>query len=128
MVNRTRIDNPYRLAHGDRITIGSITIYFIDQQEIENRPSRTQVAQPHTCNNCGTVNTPIARFCANCGAALENAVGPRFIEGPPLAALRVPSGRGRLWPRPPSFQALTCKSNPHLKRRPATPQSSPRPA
>ncbi len=76
MVNRTRIDNPYRLAHGDRITIGSITIYFIDQQEIENRPSRAQVAQPHTCNKCGTVNTPIARFCANCGAPLENVVAP----------------------------------------------------
>src|SRR6266567_3119936 len=29
MVNQTRIDNPYRLTHGDRITIGKITIYFI---------------------------------------------------------------------------------------------------
>jgi NADPH-dependent 2,4-dienoyl-CoA reductase/sulfur reductase-like enzyme/pSer/pThr/pTyr-binding forkhead associated (FHA) protein len=89
MVNRTRIDNPYRLAHGDRVTIGSITIYFIDQQEMEKRPSSAQVAPPHTCNNCGTVNTPIARFCAKCGAPLGN-VGPRFIEGPPLAGLRVP--------------------------------------
>jgi NADPH-dependent 2,4-dienoyl-CoA reductase/sulfur reductase-like enzyme/pSer/pThr/pTyr-binding forkhead associated (FHA) protein len=90
MVNRTRIDNPYRLAHGDRITIGSITIYFIDQREMENRPSGAQAVPPHTCNNCGTVNTPIARFCANCGAPLGNVVDPRFIEGSPLAGLRVP--------------------------------------
>ncbi len=97
MVNRTRIDNPYRLAHGDRIIIGSITIYFIDQQEMENRSSSAQVAPPHTCSNCGTVNTPIARFCANCGAPLENVVGilpggqvSRFIEEPPLAGLPVP--------------------------------------
>jgi NADPH-dependent 2,4-dienoyl-CoA reductase/sulfur reductase-like enzyme/pSer/pThr/pTyr-binding forkhead associated (FHA) protein len=33
IVNQTRIDNPYRLAHGDRITIGSSIIYFIDLQE-----------------------------------------------------------------------------------------------
>jgi len=76
MVNRTRIDNPYRLAHGDRITIGSITIYFIDQREMENRPSGAQAAPPHTCNNCGTANIPIARFCANCGAPLENVLAP----------------------------------------------------
>ena len=73
MVNRTSIDNPYRLAHGDRITIGGITIYFIDQREMENRPSGVQAVPPHTCSNCGTVNTPIARFCANCGAPLERA-------------------------------------------------------
>jgi len=90
MVNRTRIDNPYRLAHGDRITIGSVTIYFIDQREMENRPSGAKVAPPHTCSNCGTANTPIARFCANCGAPLENVVGPRFIEGSPLAGSHVP--------------------------------------
>jgi NADPH-dependent 2,4-dienoyl-CoA reductase/sulfur reductase-like enzyme/pSer/pThr/pTyr-binding forkhead associated (FHA) protein len=90
MVNRTRIDNPYRLAHGDRITIGSITIYFIDQREMENRPSGAQAVPPHTCTNCGTVNTPIARFCANCGAPLGKVVDPRFIEGSPLAGLHVP--------------------------------------
>ena len=76
MVNRTSIDNPYHLAHGDRIAIGSSTIYFIDQGEMENRPAGAQAVSPHTCNNCGTANTPIARFCANCGAPLENVVVP----------------------------------------------------
>ncbi|MDQ6644603.1 MAG: FAD-dependent oxidoreductase, partial [Chloroflexota bacterium] len=31
-VNQTRIDNPYRLSHGDRINIGSVVAYFIDQR------------------------------------------------------------------------------------------------
>lgn len=31
IVNRTKIDNPYHLAHGDRIAIGSITLYFFRQ-------------------------------------------------------------------------------------------------
>src|SRR5205814_9669404 len=30
IVNSTRIDNPYLLVHGDRFTIGSIMIYFLD--------------------------------------------------------------------------------------------------
>jgi len=76
MVNRTRIDSPYRLSHGDRITIGSIMIYFIDQREIETKPSGADAAPPHTCSNCGASNTPIARFCANCGVPLENVAAP----------------------------------------------------
>lgn len=32
IVNQTKIDNPYLLSHGDRLTIGSNTIYFIDLQ------------------------------------------------------------------------------------------------
>src|SRR5207249_6771925 len=32
MVNQTKIDNPYLLSHGDRITIGSSRIYYIDLQ------------------------------------------------------------------------------------------------
>jgi NADPH-dependent 2,4-dienoyl-CoA reductase/sulfur reductase-like enzyme/pSer/pThr/pTyr-binding forkhead associated (FHA) protein len=32
IVNQARIDNPYRLSHGDRISIGGNLIYFIDLQ------------------------------------------------------------------------------------------------
>jgi NADPH-dependent 2,4-dienoyl-CoA reductase/sulfur reductase-like enzyme/pSer/pThr/pTyr-binding forkhead associated (FHA) protein len=32
IVNQTRIDNPYLLTHGDRITIGNSTIYFMAAQ------------------------------------------------------------------------------------------------
>ena len=83
MVNRTKIDNPYRLAHGDRITIGSIMLYFIhqsafDEQEIKAATPDVEVVtqfieeNSSTCRICGTSNTHIARFCANCGAPLAN--------------------------------------------------------
>jgi NADPH-dependent 2,4-dienoyl-CoA reductase/sulfur reductase-like enzyme/pSer/pThr/pTyr-binding forkhead associated (FHA) protein len=32
LVNSTRIDNPYRLSHGDRLGFGSVLAYFIDLQ------------------------------------------------------------------------------------------------
>ncbi|HEV2579384.1 MAG TPA: FHA domain-containing protein, partial [Ktedonobacteraceae bacterium] len=85
MVNRTKIDNPYRLAHGDRIAIGSIMLYFIHVaprfivgalDEVPGRgqapPLLEEAAQSYICRNCGTANTRIARFCASCGAPLEN--------------------------------------------------------
>jgi len=100
MVNRTKIDNPYRLSHGDCIAIGSIILYFLNQDEqlvnprfIEGQgPARRgegdvdagrgplrspaidnlRFAQSSNCRNCGTSNSCIARFCANCGAPLEN--------------------------------------------------------
>jgi pSer/pThr/pTyr-binding forkhead associated (FHA) protein/thioredoxin reductase len=66
-VNQTRLDNPYRLSHGDRIGISSITLYFIDVQ-----PSTTAQTHPTiTCRACGTTNTAEARFCPRCGAPVE---------------------------------------------------------
>lgn len=87
IVNHTRIDNPYRLAHGDCVTIGSISIYFIDaraQALAPARPAPAESPQPvgapsrleaHIqCRNCGTSNVRLARFCANCGAPVEQNV------------------------------------------------------
>ncbi|GAC1590541.1 MAG: hypothetical protein NVS4B1_35430 [Ktedonobacteraceae bacterium] len=84
IVNSTRIDNPYRLAHSDRITIGSILIYFISVGALTredanliapSQPSPSEAAQDTRagvqCSNCGGPNIPIARFCANCGAPLQ---------------------------------------------------------
>jgi len=94
MVNRTKIDNPYRLAHGDRIAIGSIMLYFINQRASDEFPGRGHYLSPRQgilpgrqvsppllgregqssiCRNCGTTNTQIARFCANCGAPLDKS-------------------------------------------------------
>ena len=44
MVNQTRIDNPYLLGHGDRITMGNALIYFIDLQAgwRETQPVRAE--------------------------------------------------------------------------------------
>ena len=68
VVNSAKIDNPYRLAHGDRVSIGSLALYFIS---VENEPV-AQVAPtvPATmqCSTCGTVNPSTARFCASCGS------------------------------------------------------------
>lgn len=87
MVNQTRIDNPYRLTHGDRVMIGRITIYFIQVGDAPSiapvREMRVQGDQVDTpvrevrrpvdtmnCRNCGVPNTRIARFCANCGTPI----------------------------------------------------------
>jgi NADPH-dependent 2,4-dienoyl-CoA reductase/sulfur reductase-like enzyme/pSer/pThr/pTyr-binding forkhead associated (FHA) protein len=65
VVNSTKIDNPYRLAHGDRVSIGSITLYFIS---VETEPGAQAAPATVQCSTCGTVNPRTARFCANCGA------------------------------------------------------------
>ena len=87
IVNHAKIDNPYLLSHGDRITIGSTLLYFIDVRA-KNRQVSTppKVAQPAgsigpiasppvvplhqastTCRHCGAANAPHARFCTTCG-------------------------------------------------------------
>ncbi len=100
IVNSTRIDNPYLLANGDRLTIGSIFIYYLDvgtnsatpfpsiaardvgAQSIAPMglydrppsPKSPKLANISTgnvpCPNCSASNSPIARFCANCGTPL----------------------------------------------------------
>jgi pSer/pThr/pTyr-binding forkhead associated (FHA) protein len=86
IVNSTRIDNPYLLVHGDRLTIGSIYIYFLDAstEALKDEGIDPVHAIPFAssrladissenvaCPNCGTSNIPIARFCANCGTPLD---------------------------------------------------------
>ena len=76
IVNATKIDNPYRLAHGDRVAIGSITLYFISVESQPDTPPAAPSQASVQCGNCGAVNARIARFCANCGlpAGQEQAV------------------------------------------------------
>jgi NADPH-dependent 2,4-dienoyl-CoA reductase/sulfur reductase-like enzyme/pSer/pThr/pTyr-binding forkhead associated (FHA) protein len=66
-VNQTRLDNPYRLTHGDRISISSITLYFIDVQPSAASETHSVV----TCQGCGATHTIGARFCPRCGASVE---------------------------------------------------------
>jgi len=94
LVNQTLIYNPYRLSHGDRITLGNSILYFIDQrlqtpqniggqfitpQGIIGGTGRAgtvpqafapEVRQSGRCHSCGAVSNSIARFCPSCGAAL----------------------------------------------------------
>jgi NADPH-dependent 2,4-dienoyl-CoA reductase/sulfur reductase-like enzyme/pSer/pThr/pTyr-binding forkhead associated (FHA) protein len=74
IVNSAKIDNPYLLVHGDRIIIGSTSIFFIDVQQegLERASARERQGERHTCGNCGASNLRIARFCATCGTPLEN--------------------------------------------------------
>jgi NADPH-dependent 2,4-dienoyl-CoA reductase/sulfur reductase-like enzyme/pSer/pThr/pTyr-binding forkhead associated (FHA) protein len=74
MVNSTRIEGPYRLAHGDRLLIGGTTLYFMYQlssapEEAASPGSGPQA--PLTCRRCGTPVQESARFCGLCGAFLE---------------------------------------------------------
>jgi NADPH-dependent 2,4-dienoyl-CoA reductase/sulfur reductase-like enzyme/pSer/pThr/pTyr-binding forkhead associated (FHA) protein len=84
LVNQARIDNPYRLSHGDRINIGSVVAYFVDQraqhQQLSqsrqpvtatpNSDSSPSAASNKQCRRCGSVTNTIARFCQTCGAPL----------------------------------------------------------
>ncbi|GAC1343860.1 MAG: hypothetical protein NVSMB27_04180 [Ktedonobacteraceae bacterium] len=79
IVNQARIDNPYLLSHGDRITIGSIMIYFLGARLIAPQIAPKSVfnitpdnSQPKSkmCPNCSAANTAIARFCVTCGIPL----------------------------------------------------------
>lgn len=76
IVNQTKIDNPYLLSHGDRITIGSLLIYFMSvgaqfvapKAAFEEAP--VSAPSKKTCGNCGAANTLTARFCSTCGTPL----------------------------------------------------------
>ncbi|HEY0753974.1 MAG TPA: FAD-dependent oxidoreductase [Ktedonobacteraceae bacterium] len=72
-VNQTKIDNPYRLTHGDRIQIGGITIFFLQPDAQEEVPT----ARPRATSLCLVCGSPLladASFCAHCGATLKQPV------------------------------------------------------
>ncbi|HLI09026.1 MAG TPA: FAD-dependent oxidoreductase [Ktedonobacteraceae bacterium] len=86
VVNSARIDEPYRLSHGDRVSFGSIQGYFIDLQSGTEIPEETREARQGklplpaetipvesllACPHCGTLNTRSARFCAGCARKLK---------------------------------------------------------
>jgi NADPH-dependent 2,4-dienoyl-CoA reductase/sulfur reductase-like enzyme/pSer/pThr/pTyr-binding forkhead associated (FHA) protein len=72
-MNAIVIDAPYRLTHGDRILIGSTTLYFLHQAASEApfgpAPAQRQRGLP-TCPTCGVAVPAHARFCAHCAAPL----------------------------------------------------------
>jgi len=91
-VNQIKIDNPYLLAHSDRISIGGTVIFYMNlqQEDYANALASTgqgTPAQGHkdaivsdakdavniVCHQCGASNFGVARFCATCGTPLGNA-------------------------------------------------------
>ena len=86
VVNAARIDDPYRLSHGDRLGFGSIQGYFIDlhqsspetfdEAKQEHLPLPTEtipVESLRVCPHCGTINMRTARLCASCMEKLGSA-------------------------------------------------------
>jgi NADPH-dependent 2,4-dienoyl-CoA reductase/sulfur reductase-like enzyme/pSer/pThr/pTyr-binding forkhead associated (FHA) protein len=91
IVNQMKIDNPYLLIHGDRITIGGTAITYMNIRHEDNvnvianeeqgapvqehnsvHSSETRHPLNALCHQCGASNISIARFCATCGTPLEN--------------------------------------------------------
>lgn len=77
VVNRARIDNPYRLVHGDRLQIGGVTLFFL-QPELQPEPQKENPPENSpagpACRVCGTQIPEDARFCAHCGAHQKKPV------------------------------------------------------
>ncbi len=44
-VNQTRIDNPYHLSHGDRVSLGGSMLYFVDLRSTPDVPTRARAPQ-----------------------------------------------------------------------------------
>ena len=76
-VNHTRISSPYRLSDGDTITIGNVSLYFVDWSDRINPVGQTLDKQEATipplskdCPRCGAKSNRMARFCPRCGIPL----------------------------------------------------------
>jgi NADPH-dependent 2,4-dienoyl-CoA reductase/sulfur reductase-like enzyme len=76
-VNHTRISSPYRLSDGDTITIGNVSLYFVDWSDRINPVGQTLDKQEATipplskdCPRCGAKSNSMARFCPRCGIPL----------------------------------------------------------
>ncbi|HLX39999.1 MAG TPA: FAD-dependent oxidoreductase [Ktedonobacteraceae bacterium] len=74
-INHTTISAPYHLAHGDTILIGGITIYFLAPGEASTAEMSAiqrplQDAHKKICPTCAMSNSPLARFCVQCGTPM----------------------------------------------------------
>lgn len=63
VVNGTRIPGPTKLAHLDRVTVGSHDMVLVEVSDRGESLTR--------CDNCGTANPPTSQMCQKCGAAIH---------------------------------------------------------
>jgi NADPH-dependent 2,4-dienoyl-CoA reductase/sulfur reductase-like enzyme/pSer/pThr/pTyr-binding forkhead associated (FHA) protein len=63
LVNQTRIDNPYRLSHGDHVSIGGCMLYFIDLRTIAETMVRAPL--PQVSEKIETSRRPVANATRN---------------------------------------------------------------
>jgi hypothetical protein len=70
-VNGIRIQSPRRLAHMDRVYIGSQELVMIDAARLRDR--QTETADYVVCETCGAINGVAKRRCGECGRRLTAA-------------------------------------------------------
>ncbi|MEM8606478.1 MAG: FHA domain-containing protein [Myxococcota bacterium] len=78
-VNGVRINGPRRIAHMDRVYIGSQELVLIDAAKLKEGPRET--AGYVVCDSCGAVNGTAKRRCGECGKRLNSSGGKTLTEG-----------------------------------------------
>ena len=72
-VNGVRINAPRRLAHMDRVYIGSQELVLIDADKL--RDGTKETADYIVCESCGAINGAAKRRCGECGKRLSSTAG-----------------------------------------------------
>jgi hypothetical protein len=76
-VNGVRISAPRRLAHMDRVYIGSQELVLIDAARL--REGSRETADYVVCESCGAVNGAAKRRCGECGRRLSKTAGETLV-------------------------------------------------
>ncbi len=76
-VNGVRIQGPRRLAHMDRVYIGSQELVLIDAARLRD-PRRDTTAYV-VCESCGAINGAAKRRCGECGKRLSATAGETLV-------------------------------------------------
>jgi len=77
-VNGVRISSPRRLAHMDRVYIGSQELVMIDAAKL--REGTKETAEYVVCETCGAINGSAKRRCGECGRRLTSAAGETLVS------------------------------------------------
>ena len=72
-VNGVRINAPRRLAHMDRVYVGSQELVLIDAAKL--REGSRETAEYVVCETCGAINGSAKRRCGECGRRLSSTAG-----------------------------------------------------
>ena len=76
-VNGVRISAPRRLAHMDRVYIGSQELVLIDAARL--REGSRETADYVVCESCGAINGAAKRRCGECGKRLSKTAGETLV-------------------------------------------------
>ena len=76
-VNGVRINAPRRLAHMDRVYIGSQELVLIDAAKL--REGLKETADYVVCAMCGAINGSAKRRCGECGKRLTSNAGETLV-------------------------------------------------